>query len=258
MLKKTVDRRHAAALMAVCLLVFPGCSSSAPDGESLVPPAVAASVEEAGAPAEAAEVPVAAAASAEDAADGAQESSTGLQTVTLGAGCFWCVEAVFEQIEGVTAVRSGYSGGEVENPTYKEVCTGTTGHAEVVQLDYDPAVTSFEEVLKVFFASHDPTTLNRQGADVGTQYRSAIFYHTEEQKKIAEQVIAELNRSGTYSSKIVTEVTPFRKFFEAEDYHQDYFELNGRAPYCRFVIVPKLEKVRKTFAGKLKPDARAE
>ncbi|MHC4876810.1 MAG: peptide-methionine (S)-S-oxide reductase MsrA [Planctomycetota bacterium] len=176
----------------------------------------------------------------------------------MGAGCFWCVEAVFEQIEGVTAVRSGYTGGAIENPTYEQVCTGTTGHAEVIQLDYDPAVTSFEEVLQVFFSSHDPTTLNRQGADVGTQYRSAVFYHSDQQKQVAEKVIAELDKAGAFSNPIVTEVSEFKKFYEAEDYHQDYFELNGRAPYCRLVIVPKIEKVKKVFAEKLKPTAKTE
>jgi peptide-methionine (S)-S-oxide reductase len=238
-------------LLAIACCLFAGCSSSTPDSESFAPPAAATTGQE----------PVAEPAkSAESTVTEELETSVqdGPQTATLGAGCFWCVEAVFEQIEGVTAVRSGYSGGLVENPTYEAVCTGTTGHAEVIQLDYDPAVTTFEEVLQVFFTSHDPTTLNRQGADVGTQYRSAIFYHTQEQKQIAEKVIAELNESKAFPGPIVTEVTEFEKFYEAEDYHQDYFELNGRAPYCRMVIVPKVEKVKKVFAEKLKPAAKTE
>ncbi|MBI1311662.1 peptide-methionine (S)-S-oxide reductase MsrA [bacterium] len=246
---------------AVVCVVAVGCSSSTPDSESLAPPAATASVDGT------ADVDGAAdserTASSEDRSASTTEAapskaSSGSQTVTLGAGCFWCVEAVFERIEGVSAVRSGYSGGDVENPTYKEVCEGMTGHAEVVQLDYDPAVTSFEEILQIFFTSHDPTTLNRQGADEGTQYRSAIFYHTDEQKQVAGKIIAELNQSGAFPNPIVTEVTPFRNFYEAEGYHQDYFELNGRAPYCRLVIVPKVEKVKQVFAEKLKPSAKAE
>jgi peptide-methionine (S)-S-oxide reductase len=243
-----------------------GCTSSTSDSDSQAPPVAA--VEEADtlsvdeeAPADdsaAAESTEGESPSDEPQSDDAPSATDGPQTATLGAGCFWCVEAVFEQIEGVTAVRSGYTGGAIENPTYEQVCTGTTGHAEVIQLDYDPAVTSFEEVLQVFFSSHDPTTLNRQGADVGTQYRSAVFYHSDQQKQVAEKVIAELDKAGAFSNPIVTEVSEFKKFYEAEDYHQDYFELNGRAPYCRLVIVPKIEKVKKVFAEKLKPTAKTE
>ena len=259
MLRYIAYRQFVSYAASVCCAVaVVGCSSSTPDSESLAPPVAAASSDE-----KVGAEPGEEAASEESAAP--SESTTAAvpttsqtQTVTLGAGCFWCVEAVFERIEGVTAVRSGYSGGLVANPSYEAVCTGATGHAEVVQLDYDPAVTSFEEVLQIFFTSHDPTTLNRQGADVGTQYRSAIFYHSDEQKQTAEKVIAELNASGVFSNPIVTEVTPFEKFYEAEDYHQDYFELNGRAPYCRAVIVPKVEKVKMVFAEKLKSAEKAE
>ncbi len=247
-------RPLVSCVAAVCCAVaVVGCSSSTPDSESLAPPVAAATADEK-TEAEVAETKPTADSS--DSTTAAAPTTGQTQTITLGAGCFWCVEAVFERIEGVTAVRSGYSGGLIENPSYEAVCTGTTGHAEVVQLDYDPAITSFEEVLQIFFTSHDPTTLNRQGADVGTQYRSAIFYHSEEQKQTAEKVIAELNASNAFSNPIVTEVTPFKTFYEAEDYHQDYFELNGRAPYCRMVIVPKVEKVKKVFAEKLKPAAK--
>jgi len=243
-------------ILFVACCVSAGCSSSTPEPESLAPPVVTENPELA----EPSDVAVTAESAREEleSADEAASTADRTQTATLGAGCFWCVEAVFEQIEGVTAVRSGYSGGLVKDPTYEAVCTGTTGHAEVIQLDYDPSVTSFEEVLQVFFTSHDPTTPNRQGADVGTQYRSAIFYHSDEQKQIAEEVIAELNKSKAFPNPIVTEVTEFEKFYEAEDYHQDYFELNGRAPYCRMVIVPKVEKVKKVFAEKLKPEAKTE
>ena len=174
------------------------------------------------------------------------------ETVTLGGGCFWCTEAVFTELRGVDKVLSGYAGGHVNNPSYKEVCTGTTGHAEVIQFTYDPAQISFKELLEVFFTVHDPTTLNRQGADVGTQYRSAIFYHTPEQKAVAEQVIKEINAAKIWDAPIVTEVTHFAKFFEAEDYHQDYFALNPEQGYCRVVIAPKVNKFRKQFIGKLK------
>jgi peptide-methionine (S)-S-oxide reductase len=175
-----------------------------------------------------------------------------MKTATLGAGCFWCVEAIFQQLKGVLAVRSGYSGGERENPSYEQVCSGATGHAEVIQLDYDESLISFTELLEVFFQTHDPTTLNRQGADVGTQYRSAIFYHSEEQKKIAEQIIEELSVAGAYISPIVTEVTAFKNFYEAEDYHRNYFLNNPEQGYCRMVVRPKVEKFEKVFSNKLK------
>ena len=173
-------------------------------------------------------------------------------TITLGAGCFWCVEAIFDQLKGVVSVESGYSGGHVKNPGYREVCTGKTGHAEVCQVVYDPSVIRFEEILEVFFQTHDPTTLNRQGADVGTQYRSAIFYHTDEQRKIAESVKADLDKAGVWPNPIVTEISPYESFYKAEDYHQEYFENNGEAPYCRAVIQPKVEKFKKVFADRLK------
>ena len=173
-------------------------------------------------------------------------------TITLGAGCFWCVEAVFQQIKGVQSVVSGYSNGKVKNPTYKEVCSGLTGHAEVVQVTYDPLIVSFESILEVFWGTHDPTTLNRQGADRGTQYRSGIFSHTEEQKRIAEKLKKELNAAKVFNQPIVTEITAVETFYEAENYHQDYYEANGSAPYCRIVIQPKLDKLKKVFADKLK------
>lgn len=173
-------------------------------------------------------------------------------TITLGAGCFWCVEAIFDQLQGVQSVESGYSGGNIVNPSYKEVCTGRTGHAEVIQVTYDPEVVSIDEILEVFFQTHDPTTLNRQGADVGTQYRSAIFYHNEDQKTKAEEIIAELNKAGVWNNPIVTEVSPYKNFFVAEDYHQEYFENNPDQPYCRAVIQPKVEKFQKVFKDRLK------
>lgn len=174
------------------------------------------------------------------------------ETATLGGGCFWCVEAVFDQLKGVTDVVSGYSGGHVHNPTYRQVCDGTTGHAEVIQVKFDPAVVSFNEILHVFFTIHDPTTLNRQGNDVGTQYRSAIFYHSPEQKAIAEQVISELNAEGIWSRPIVTEVTVFEKFYPAEDYHQEYFVNNSMQPYCQVVVAPKVAKFRQKYLAQLK------
>lgn len=174
-----------------------------------------------------------------------------LDTATFGAGCFWCVEAVFQRLNGVQSVKSGYCGGNVKNPSYKEVCMGTTGHAEVCQIIYDAAKISYEELLQVFWKTHDPTTLNRQGNDVGTQYRSAIFYHNQEQKEKSEHYKAELNKLGAYPSAIVTEITPFTTFYPAEDYHQNYFNENGDEPYCRFVIQPKVEKFEKAFKEKL-------
>lgn len=174
-------------------------------------------------------------------------------TATFGTGCFWCTEAIFEQLNGVLNVTSGYSGGQIANPTYKEVCTGETGHAECVQVVYEPAKISFDELLEVFFQVHDPTSLNRQGADVGTQYRSAIFYHNKEQKEKAEYYKNELNKSGAFTKPLVTEITSFSKFYPAENYHQEYYELNKNTnPYCSVVIRPKLEKFEKVFANKLK------
>ncbi len=175
-----------------------------------------------------------------------------IQTATFGAGCFWCVEAVFQQLDGVKTVASGYTGGKTENPTYKQICTGNTGHAEVIQITYDPQVVTFPELLEVFWQTHDPTTLNRQGADVGTQYRSAIFYHTPGQKELAEKYKRDLDASGAFNNPIVTEITPIGKFYKAEDYHQNYYNLNSSQPYCSFVITPKLEKLKKVFGDKLK------
>jgi peptide-methionine (S)-S-oxide reductase len=174
-------------------------------------------------------------------------------TATFANGCFWCTEAIFEELEGVISATSGYTGGKTENPTYKQVCTGETGHAEALQIVYDPAKISFDELLEVFWETHDPTTLNRQGNDVGTQYRSGIFYHNEEQKQKAEKYKAELDKSGAFDKPIVTEITPFTKFYAAEDYHQQYFDNNENAnPYCRIVIRPKVDKFRKVFKDKLK------
>jgi peptide-methionine (S)-S-oxide reductase len=175
-----------------------------------------------------------------------------LQTATLAGGCFWCLEAVFDEIKGVESVESGYSGGKVANPSYRDVCTGMTGHAEVVQATFDPSVVSYRDLLNVFFAIHDPTTLNRQGADVGTQYRSAIFAHNEEQKAVAEQLIKELNDQHIWDRPIVTEVTNFDKFYIAEDYHQEYFANNKFQPYCMAVVAPKVAKFRKHFLEMLK------
>jgi peptide-methionine (S)-S-oxide reductase len=174
------------------------------------------------------------------------------ETATLGGGCFWCTEAIFKSLKGVETVESGYSGGKIKNPTYKEVCTGETGHAEVIQITFNPKVISFDEILEVFFKTHDPTTFNRQGADVGTQYRSAIFYHSPEQKETAEKYKAELNKENVFGKPVVTEITAFDKFYKAENYHQDYFANNRTQGYCQFVIVPKIEKFRKIFKDKLK------
>ena len=172
-----------------------------------------------------------------------------MQTITLGAGCFWCVEAVFESILGVTSGESGYSGGHIKNPGYREVCTGRTGHAEVVQLSYDPAKVELSTILDVFFATHDPTTLNRQGADVGTQYRSAIYWHDKDQLAVIKASLAEAQKN--WPQPIVTEVKAFETFYPAEDYHQAYYELNKEAPYCRAVIAPKMAKFKKEFGSKL-------
>jgi peptide-methionine (S)-S-oxide reductase len=173
-------------------------------------------------------------------------------TATFATGCFWCTEAVFEQLKGVLSVTSGYTGGTTKNPTYREVCTGTTGHAEACQIIYDPSVISYDELLEAFWAAHDPTTLNRQGADQGTQYRSAIFYYNEKQKELAESYKSKLNAEKAFDKPIVTEISPATVFYKAEDYHQNYYDLNGNAPYCTYVIAPKLEKFRKVFKDKLK------
>ncbi|WP_114436460.1 peptide-methionine (S)-S-oxide reductase MsrA [Marinilabilia salmonicolor] len=174
------------------------------------------------------------------------------ETAILGGGCFWCIEAVFEELQGVTKVESGYSGGKIANPTYREVCSGLTGHAEVIRVFFDPARITYKEILSVFFSVHDPTTLNRQGADVGTQYRSVIFYNSEQQRQEAEEVIEELKRQEVYNKPVVTEISPAGDFFVAENYHQNYFENNPNQPYCQVVINPKLKKFREKFEQKLK------
>ncbi|HEY4154105.1 MAG TPA: peptide-methionine (S)-S-oxide reductase MsrA [Puia sp.] len=179
-------------------------------------------------------------------------AGTKTDTATFATGCFWCTEAIFQELKGVLKVTSGYSGGTVPNPSYEEVCSGTTGHAECLQVIYDPKKITYDELLEVFWESHDPTSLNRQGNDEGTQYRSAIFYHDAEQKEKAEQYKAKLNQSGAYNKPIVTEITPFSKFYPAENYHQDYYRLHGSQPYCSFVIRPKVEKFEKVFKDKLK------
>jgi peptide-methionine (S)-S-oxide reductase len=178
--------------------------------------------------------------------------NTNLQTATLAGGCFWCLEAVYDEIKGVHSVESGYAGGHMDNPTYRAVCNGDTGHAEVVQVHFDPGVVSYRDLLNVFFAIHDPTTLNRQGADVGTQYRSAIFYHDDEQKKIAEDLIKDLTAQQIWDRPIVTKVTQLDKFYMAEDYHQEYFAQNPYQPYCMAVVAPKVSKFRKHFLELLK------
>jgi peptide-methionine (S)-S-oxide reductase len=182
----------------------------------------------------------------------------GKEVATLAGGCFWCLEAVFDEVKGIEHVESGYSGGSVANPTYRQVCSGTTGHAEVVQITFDPMVISFGDLLRIFFTIHDPTTPNRQGSDVGTQYRSAIFYHSPEQKAIAEQVIKEVSEAKIWPAPIVTEVTPFQAFYMAEDYHQEYFAHNGGQPYCQFVVAPKVAKFRSHYREKLKKPAPAD
>jgi peptide-methionine (S)-S-oxide reductase len=175
-----------------------------------------------------------------------------LELATFGAGCFWCVEAIFQRVDGVEKVVSGYAGGHIENPTYKEVCNGTTGHAEVCQLSYDPNLVSYDELLEIFWKTHDPTTLNRQGNDVGTQYRSVVYYHNDAQKTLAEKYKKELDAAGIFNNPIVTEISPFEILYVAEDYHQNYFNENGSQPYCSFVIQPKVDKFRKVFKEKLK------
>lgn len=180
------------------------------------------------------------------------ENKTGLEIATFANGCFWCTEAIFQQVNGVEKVVSGYIGGSVKNPSYREVCTGLTGHAEAIQIQYDSKKVSFEELLEIFWKTHDPTTLNRQGADEGTQYRSAIFYHSDDQKKLATSYLQKLDASGAFDNPIVTEITAASVFYPAEDYHQNYYNLNGKAPYCSFVITPKLEKFKKVFGDKIK------
>ena len=180
------------------------------------------------------------------------ETPSTTEIATLGGGCFWCLEAVFVELKGVQRVVSGYAGGTVVNPTYEQVCAGITSHAEVVQVTFDPQIISYQEILEVFFTIHDPTTLNRQGADIGTQYRSTILYHTPEQQAIAAQVIADLNAAGLWPDPIVTEVVPLTAFYRGEDYHQDFFQRNPDQLYCQYVIVPKVAKFRKQYLAKLR------
>jgi peptide-methionine (S)-S-oxide reductase len=175
-----------------------------------------------------------------------------MEVATLGGGCFWCMEAVFSELEGVAEVESGYSGGATAHPTYEQVSTGTTAHAEVVQVNFDPKAISYKEILEIFFDMHDPTTLNRQGSDVGTQYRSVIFYHNDEQKATAEQVIKEITEGKIWDAPIVTQIEPFKVFYKAEDYHKDYFKKHPRQPYCRLVVTPKIAKLREHYHKKLK------
>lgn len=185
-----------------------------------------------------------------------EDSEQTTMLATFGGGCFWCVEAIFERLKGVHAVESGYTGGSTPNPTYKEVCSGETGHAEVVQITYDPSQVSYEKLLEVFFKTHDPTTLNRQGADHGTQYRSAIFYHDDQQRETAERVKEALDASGAFDQPIVTEIVPATTYYPAEDYHQDYFNQNPNAGYCQYSIRPKVDKFKKAFADLLKEDVK--
>lgn len=184
--------------------------------------------------------------------DRSKNNSGYMEVATLGGGCFWCTEAVFSEIKGVVKVEPGYSGGQLENPTYEQVSKGTTGHAEVIQITFDPNIISFKEILEVFFAVHDPTTLNRQGADVGTQYRSVIFYHSDEQKATAMELIGELNDAKILDSPIVTQVEPFKAFYKAEDYHLNYFKSHPEQPYCQLVIAPKIVKLKEHYKDKLK------
>lgn len=182
----------------------------------------------------------------------AMNDSSKYEVATFAAGCFWCTEAVFQRLKGVVKVESGYSGGSVPNPTYEAVCTGQTGHVECTQITYDPKIISYPQLLEVFWKTHDPTTLNRQGNDSGTQYRSAIFYHNDEQKQLAEKYKHELDAAKIWEDPIVTEISELKKFYKAEDYHQNYYNQNGNQPYCSFVITPKIEKFKKVFADKLK------
>lgn len=177
-----------------------------------------------------------------------------MEIATFGNGCFWCTEAVFQQLKGVDKAESGYAGGHVDNPTYKQVCSATTGHAEVIQITYNPDEISFEELLQVFWETHDPTTLNRQGNDVGPQYRSIVFYHNEEQKELAEKYKQELDKSGAFDDPIVTIIEPLTNYYPAENYHQNYFINNGSQPYCAFLIRPKVDKFKKVFKDRLKPE----
>lgn len=188
--------------------------------------------------------------------NGFSDNDGRFEKATLGGGCFWCTEAVYLQMKGIEKVVPGYSGGHIKNPAYREVTTGRTGHAEVVQLTFDPDVVSFKEILEVFFATHDPTTLNRQGNDVGTQYRSAVFYHNEGQKQVAQKVIELLEKEKVYDDPVVTEVTPFSAFYLAEDYHHNYFARNRYQPYCQFVVAPKVDKFKKVFKDKLKEETK--
>ena len=183
---------------------------------------------------------------------GASAQQQKLQKATFGMGCFWCTEAIFQRLNGVSIVKSGYEGGDIANPSYEEVCTGTTNHAEVIEVTYDPIKISYDELLEVFWKSHDPTTLNQQGADVGTQYRSVIFYHTDEQKELATKYKNELNKTNAFGKPVVTVIEKAKPFYVAENYHQDYFVKNGENPYCRLVILPKMEKLEKLFKAKLK------
>ena len=217
-------------------------SASSEDGQTIIPGEIGTATDPVGVE----DVPIADKPTAGD-------QPAKIQTATFGSGCFWCVEAVFELLDGVKSVESGYCNGEVENPTYEQVCTGQTGHAEVIRLTYDPSVISFEELLEVFWNSHDPTTLNQQGADYGTQYRSGVYYHTEKQKQLALTYKKKLNDEKVFDNPVVTEVVKADTFYPAEGYHQDYFTENPNAGYCRAVIHPKVDKVRKVFADKLKP-----
>lgn len=180
------------------------------------------------------------------------QSMKSINKATFGAGCFWCVEAIFQDLEGVEEVVSGYSGGQIKNPTYREICSGRTGHAEVIQISYNPEKISFDELLEVFWQTHDPTTLNKQGADEGTQYRSVVFYHNEDQRIKAEKYKINLNESGAFNKPVVTEIAAFTEFYPAEDYHQNYYKQNEDAPYCTYVIKPKMEKFKKVFQDKIK------
>ena len=182
----------------------------------------------------------------------AMSQTNKLEKATFGAGCFWCVETLFQEVKGVQKVLSGYEGGALKNPTYKDICTGRTGHAEVIQIEYDPNVVTYKKLLEIFWEVHDPTTLNRQGNDVGTQYRSVIFYHNDQQQKEAEFYKSELNKTGAYTSQIITEISPSTTFYVAENYHQNYYNQNGSQPYCQFVIAPKVAKFRKAFEKELK------
>jgi peptide-methionine (S)-S-oxide reductase len=199
-----------------------------------------------------------AARSSDAAASSKQDKEKKVEVATFGNGCFWCTEAVFEELKGVESAVSGYSGGRVPNPTYEQVCTGGTGHAEVIQVTYDPEVITFPELLEVFWMTHDPTTLNQQGPDHGTQYRSAVFYHTDEQRELAEKYKQRLDESGAFDAPIVTEITKFQKFYPAEDYHQEYFAANPRQPYCRAVVKAKVVKFRKAFKDKLKVNDKSD